>query len=133
MTLSDLYDSIELTAFESTYNRFLPLLKDGAALCVTAQVKKRNETVSLSLLSAYSARERSNSVSGSLYVRLSDKGELGGVQKVFSHYRGQTPVCVYFEDSGTAVRSDASHGVRLCNELALELCGIVGLENVKIK
>lgn len=133
MMLSDLYDSIELTAFESTYNRFLPLLKDGAALCVTAQVKKRNETVSLSLLSAYSARERSNSVSGSIYVRLSDKGELGGVQKVFSHYRGQTPVCVYFEDSGTAVRSDASHGVRLCNELALELCGIVGLENVKIK
>ncbi len=132
MTLSDLYDSIELTAFEKSYKSFATVLKDGAALCVSAQVKKRNDTVSLSLVSATDAASFAKTVSGTLYLRIADKAELAHVSSILSEFHGKSSVCIYFEDSAKVVKSDENHGCLLCNELVEKLCETIGLENIRI-
>ena len=79
---SDLYHSIELTAFESTYNRFLLLLKGGRA-CAGKKAQRNSQPFApfgIQRKGAFKLRERL------IYVRLSDKGEARGAQKVFCNY-----------------------------------------------
>ncbi len=133
MNLSDYYDTAEVTAFENTYNRFSHCLKEGAALCITASVKKRDENISLSLISALKAEDVPIPQGATLYLRLSDRTAMADVTPILKEYSGQNSVYLYFEDSGERVKSDSAHGVNLCPELITALWDTIGADNVRIK
>ncbi len=133
MSFSDYYDTVEVTAFENTYNKYRAYLTEGTALCITASVKKRGDDVALSLISALKAQEvgiRHNAV---LYLRLSDKSDLDEIKDILAKYKGTNTVCLYFEDTSERVMTDKNHGVSLTNELVTELWDLIGADNVRIK
>ncbi len=133
MSFSDYYDTAVLTAFESTYNKYRAILVEGVPLCITAQVKKRNEETSLSLISATSLDAMSLPQNPVLYIRLSDKGMLAEIKPILSENKGTNLLCVYFEDSGQRLMTDSGHGVNISNSLIAKLYDTVGIDNVKVK
>ena len=133
MSFSDYYDTAEVTAFENTYNKYRPLLCEGKAVCITAQVKKRNEEIGLSLIAAADLDSMTIPERPVLYLKLSDRVMIGEVRPVMEKHSGQTPVCLYFEDTKERLMTDKNHGVTLTNALVAELCDTLGSESVKIK
>lgn len=133
MSFTDIYDTVELAAFEKTYLAFQGVLKEGRVICVTAQVRKRNDTVSLSLISAMNADDYKIRQNAKLYLRLGDNSLLDEIKGILAKYRGDTQVCIYMEDTGAVFTSDKNHCVRLCAGLAEELNETLGCENVRIK
>ena len=133
MSFTDVYDTVELAAFEKTYLAFQGVLKEGRVICVTAQVRKRNDTVSLSLISAMNADDYKIRQNAKLYLRLGDNSLLDEIKGILAKYRGDTQVCIYMEDTGAVFTSDKNHCVRLCDGLAEELNETLGCENVRIK
>ena len=133
MTFSDLYDSIELTAFENTYTKFADILSEGKALCVTAQVKKHNDDISLMLTGAFDAAKCTVPETCTLYIRVSENSEVADVKNILASHRGSTPVCIYVEDTATVLKSDLRHGVHITDNLAQELSSLLGADNIKIR
>ena len=133
MSFSDYYDTAELTAFESTYNKYRHVLAEGKAVMVTAVVKKRNEEISLSMISAISLEEMSLPQNPKLYVRISDRAMLKEIKPVLGKHSGKGYLCIYCEDSGEKLVADKSHGVQLSNNLVAELCDTIGFDNVRIR
>lgn len=133
MSFSDYYDTAELTAFESTYNKYRSLLTEGSAVCITAQVRERNEQRSLSLISAVNMDTLALPKEPKLYMRLSDRNMMKEITPILADHSGVTPVCLYFEDTGEKLMSDKSRGASLTNELIRKLCELLGGENVRIK
>jgi len=133
MSFADLYDSIELTAFENTYTKFSELFTEGNALCVTAQVKKHNDDISLMLLDAFEAEKHKLPEKYTLYIKVTDSSEMAEAKKVLDFEKGSTPVCIYLEESDTAFKSDSSHGVKMSTQLVRKLSDLLGADNVKIR
>lgn len=133
MSLADAYDSIELAAFEKNYLAFRDVLEDGRALCITAQVHKRDEAVSLNLLSALPADKYGIKKDAKLYLKLSDETMLENIKKTIADHKGNTTVCIYREDNNTILTSDSAHCVMLDNALINKLNAVVGCENVRIR
>ncbi len=133
MSFSDYYDTVEVTAFENTYSKYRHLLAEGNVLCITAQVKRRNEQISLSLLSAISSNDMTLPKQPRLYLRLADKAMVEEVTDILSRHRGSLSVCLYFENTGEKVMTDSNHGVNLSDKLVMELCDALGADNVRIR
>ncbi len=133
MSFSDYYDTAELTAFESTYNKYRHILSEGRAVMITAVVKKRNEEISLSMISAISLEEMNLPQNPRLYVKLSDKAMIKELKPLLHKHRGDGYLCLYCEDTGEKLVADKAHGVKLTNELVGELSDILGFDNVRIR
>ena len=133
ISFSDYYDTAVVTAFENTFNKYKHLLTEGRGVCISAQVKKRNDEISLSLMSVVDLNSVNVPQKAVLYLRLSDGLMLPEAKKVLSEYPGRNRVCIYFEDSGKRVMTDDSHGVSLTNDLLAEMFDVFGQDNVKIK
>ncbi len=133
MSFSDYYDTIELTAFESTYNKYRHCLAEGKAVMITAVIKKRNEEISLSMVSAINLEEMSLPQNPRLYVRLADKGMIKEIKPILDRHSGDGYLCLYCEDTGEKLVADKDHGIRLSNSLVAELCDILGFDNVRIR
>ena len=133
MSFADLYDSIELTAFENTYTKYSSLFAEGNAICVTAQVKKHNDDVSLMLLGVFEASKYKLPEKCTLYVKVADASEMKNVKSILDSDKGSTPVCIYIEESDTALKSDSDHGVKMSAQLVRNLSDLLGADNVKIR
>ena len=68
-----------------------------------------------------------------MYLKLSDRMMMGDIKPIMEKHHGNTPVCLYFEDTKERLMTDKNHGVTLTNALVAELCDTLGSENVKIK
>ena len=133
MSFSDYFGAIELTAFENVYNKYRNILTEGRALFVTAQVRKRNEAASLSLISAQSLENMLVPKEAKLYLKLSGRNMLGEITGILSSAKGQNAVYLYFEDTGERLVSDKANGVMVSNELIKKLTETLGSENVKLR
>lgn len=133
MSFSDYYDTAELTAFENVYQKNRKLLSEGKVLFINAQVKKRNEEISLSLISATDASVMRLPENATLYLKLTDTAMLNEIKPILTQNKGQSSLCLYFEDTGKKLMADSDHRVELSNEFISELCDALGPENVKIR
>lgn len=133
MSFADLNDSIELTAFENTYTKFSSLFTEGNALCVTAQVKKHNDDISLMMIGAFEASKYTLPEKCTLYIKVADNSEMMTAKEVLDLNKGNTPVCIYVEDKDAVLKSDANHGVKLSTPLVHKLSDMLGYDNVKIR
>lgn len=133
MSFSDYYDTVEVTAFENTYNKYRAYLTEGSVLCITASVKKRGDDISLALISAVRADELSLRGDNTLYLRLADRSSMDEVKGILAKHKGENTVCLYFEDTAQRIMTDKNHGVSLTNKLITELWDLLGADNVRIK
>jgi len=133
MRFSDLYDTVELTAFENTYVKFSNILKEGNVVCVTAQVKKHNDDIGLMLIGAFEAAKVTLPQNSTLYIKVSENSEVDEVKKILDLHKGKTPVCIYVEDNATVLKSDKEHGINLNSRLMNKLVENFGFENIKIR
>ena len=133
MSFADFFASCEVTCFESVYSRYSNLLNEGSALLITAQVRKRDDRISLSLISAQRLDNIKPSEDARLYIKLSGRQEVSKISDVISKHRGSTTVYLYFEDTGTSLVSDSTNGVTLTNELIQNLIENFGSDNIKIR
>ena len=133
MSFSDYFDTMELVAFESTYNRYKNLLCQGKAVLINAVVKKRNEETGLSLIAVSDLDALRISADSVLYLRLSDRAMVSDIKPILDSHPGEGRVCLYFADTKERLMTDKSHGVEFTNELIRELYDALGAENVRIK
>ncbi len=132
--ISDFYGEIELVAFENTYVKYQNILTDGKCVFISATVNLGEERpVSLMLNSAMDIEKLMIAEDKKLYVRLADRDMLKGLLDITSKYKGNSDICVYFDDTKNLVRSQKENNVNICASLVNELCDKYGYDNIKIK
>ncbi|MBQ4528656.1 MAG: DNA polymerase III subunit alpha [Clostridia bacterium] len=134
-SLSDFSGEIPVIVFENTMLKYRKYIFDGAPVVISASVSFADEEkgAELTLQNAAPLPLVTIGPEKSLYVRLSSKGELEKLKKLFLQYPGESNLFVYFKDTETLMRSDASRRVSITDDLANKLADIVGTENVKIR
>ena len=68
-----------------------------------------------------------------LYVKVKNNTQFLQLKSIFAKYPGDNNLVIYFEDSGSVIKSDSNHRVCICNGIFDELCTKLGYDNVKIK
>ncbi len=133
--LSDYSGFSKVTVFESVFFRHSEILKNGGVIAATVTVNSRgdDEACEMILMGAADLDTLNLSTNKNLYVKLSDNTDFNKIRSLCANYKGNTKICVYFENTKTLIRSDENHGIILCEELFNKLCDILGSENVKIK
>ena len=85
------------------------------------------------LIGAFEASKVTMPQNSTLYIKVSESFEATEVKKILDLHKGETPVCIYVEDSATVLKSDKQHGVNLNSELMNKLVEKFGFENIKIR
>ena len=133
MMISDLTGAMELAAFEKAYERCSGYLYNGAVVCATARVRKRDDGFDLNLINALPGDSVTVTDSMTLYIRIPSADELDTASKIIGEYCGKSKVCIYIEDTSVTYRSDNNHGVSFTNDLIKKLCKEFSAENVRLK
>ncbi len=135
MSFSDFSGACNLIAFENAMARYSTYIKEGAPVCINANVswgdgEKETELV-LNTLAPLSTMQIPPSKT--LYIRVKNNEEFEELKQIFSEFPGENPLCVRIADTNAILRSDSSHGVSITDSLIQTLCEQIGEDNIYIK
>ncbi|MBQ6998783.1 MAG: DNA polymerase III subunit alpha [Clostridia bacterium] len=134
LVLEDLYASVEVLVFSNTLVRLNDVLAEGSAVCIDATVSREDDGKTVLMMKeAYSLTELKIPKPEKLFVKVKDREQLGAVLDITINYKGTTPLCIYFADTGDMIKSDDSNGVELTNQLISELIYAFGDSSVAVK
>jgi DNA polymerase-3 subunit alpha len=134
LVLEDLYASVEVLVFSAQLTRLNEVISEGARVCVDGTVSREEDGKMIIILrEAYNLDELKTPSVNKVFVRVSDESQLSSVLSVTGEYKGNTPLCVYFADSGHVVQSDKDNCVNPTNELIAHLVNTFGDGAVAVK
>ncbi len=133
MTVSDLSASASAVMFESDYNKYKddikPLSCYGADVNVSYDYNDNLQLIIKTMILA----DKLSAQSKKLYIKLKSKDMLDDIIGITEHFRGDTPVVVYFEDTKSAFMSPKEQNVSVCDTLMDKLWQKTGKDNVILK
>lgn len=129
--------NIELTVFESTYNKYRNLVFDGSIVILTGRVSEREDRppqiVAESFTSAHPDNNSATKKDKTLYIKIPSINweKLGEIKDVLSKHKGNDRIILFCEDTKKKFSAPDSMKVSANSELFDEISKIVGNNNVK--
>jgi len=135
MNLSDYSGTCTAVAFESTISKYSGAITEGSvvAMCAVMNLGDDEATPELIIQSCILLDELTVDAAKKLYVKVKNNTQFLQLKSIFAKYPGDNNLVIYFEDSGSVIKSDSNHRVCICNGIFDELCTKLGYDNVKIK
>ena len=135
VTIEDIYGTIEVLIFPKIFERVRGLLDSGEPLYVKGRVDIKEDyppKIIADSISSINEIEASKGT-GKLYVKfkLGKDYLLNSVLEIMAKYSGNTPLCLYFEESGKALNAEKDKFVDASPALLQELINILGEDCVK--
>jgi len=135
--LEDLTGSVGVTCFPRTYAEVRDLIEDGAVLLAKGKLEEGNDEPALLLDEVMSLSDALSRFRGGLELRVNpaDKGKLDELKNLCEERKGESPLFlqVMGDDGRTRrVRAGRDRGVAITEELASELCELLGHDRVGI-
>lgn len=135
--LEDLSGSVGVTCFPRTYAEVRDLIEDGAVLLAKGKLEEGNDEPALLLDEVMSLSDALARFRGGLELRVdpSDKGKLETLKGICDQRKGESPLFlqVVGDDGLTRrVRAGRDGSVAITEELASELCELLGHDRVGI-
>ncbi len=133
MVLEDLLGSIEVVVFPDLYRRTSHLVTSHAPVLIRGRISSKDEETKLIAEDITALDERS---CPNLYIKVpayeGDK-QFRAIQDILRLYRGNSPVCLYFENSKKMIRTNQDWWVNLQSGVVDKLIRLLGEEAVYIK
>lgn len=128
--LEDLYGTVELIAFNKTYERLRPLWIKDTFVSVTGKIKQGDNGVSIYVdeIKPFAASD-ANTKKICCYFSLSDDKTLAQVKEISSAYVGSDYLYIKNTDDGKLYRLNDKFEISMLSKS--ELCALLGGENVK--
>lgn len=134
LTVEDFNASVEVLVFSNTVQRFDDVLSVGNAVCIDGTLNFEDDGKTVVILKE--AVEMSGVAvppAKKMYVKIDNSNYLDEVLKITSVFKGDSPLYIYFSDTGQAIKSEDKNCVRICNELLSELTRTFGDGAVAVK
>ena len=133
VTLEDLYDKVEVIVFPATYLKVSLLISENSTVIVTGRISlKEDEKPKILCESIQLLSKKKNQ---KLYLKINRKhpvGIEGVLSPVLLQYKGETPVCLYMEETGRKFMADKELWIDVKDELIEKLNDILGADCVKL-
>ena len=128
--LEDLYGTVELLAFNKTFEKLKPLWVKDTVVAVTGVLKSNDNGVSI-YVDNITPFEDADAYAAKIccYFSLADKQLLEDVREVVAAYPGMDYIYIKNDDDGKLYRLSDKFGIN--NLSRAELCAILGCEKVK--
>lgn len=150
LSAEDMYGSMEVIVFPSVYERFAPVLQEGAMLKIHGRLSFTEEKEPKLLCDYAVAPEeqipetgyrrntppaQANTTNGKkgLYLKISQKDLEEKAMKLIEIFDGDTELYLYYTDTKKLMRAPAKYRVQVNPVLLRELKKILGENNVAIK
>lgn len=134
LILEDLYASVEVLVFSAQLARLNEIITEGAQVCIDGTVSREDDGKTVIMLrEAYNLSKLKTPPVNKVFVRINDKSQLPEVLSVTGEYKGDTPLCVYFADSGQMIQSSSENCVNPTNELISHLVSAFGDGAIAVK
>ncbi len=135
--LEDLSGSIGVTCFPRTYLEVRDLIEDGAVLLCSGKLEEGSEEPAMLLDEVMSLSDALSRFQGGLELRVApvDRPKLARLKETCERHKGPNPL--YFQAQGDdgltrRLRTSRDRGVTISEELANELCELLGHDRVGI-
>jgi DNA polymerase-3 subunit alpha len=133
VTLEDLYDKVEVIVFPSTYQRFASLVTENNTVVIEGRISFKEDENPTVLCD--SIRKLSKNSNQKLYLKIA-REHMQDIEERLSpllrQYKGDTPVCLYIEETGRRFMADKGLWIEVKDELMKKLNDILGADCVKI-
>ena len=145
ITVEDMMGSIEVLVFPKIFERTRQLLGSSQPVIVRGRLDIKEERDAKIIADSVSSLEEVGSIkeenkepftnSGKLYIKfkLGKDFLLNRVMEIIHKYKGNAPLCLYFEESKKALNANPENYVDICPELKKELSDLLGEDCVKEK
>ncbi|MGK0484128.1 MAG: DNA polymerase-3 subunit alpha, partial [Planctomycetota bacterium] len=135
--LEDLSGSIGVTCFPRTYLEVRDLIEDGAVVLCTGKLEDGNDEPAMLLDEVMSLKDALARFQGGIELRVDpkDRAKLAVIKETCDRHKGQNPLFLQTEgDDGLTrrIRAGREKGIMITEELANELCEILGHDRVGI-
>jgi DNA polymerase-3 subunit alpha len=135
--LEDLTGSIGVTCFPRTYLEVRDLIEDGAVVLCSGKLEENNDEPAMLLDEVMSLSEALARFQGGIELRVDprDRKKLAEIKETCERHKGQNPLFLQTEgDDGLTrrIRAGREKGITITEELANELCEILGHDRVGI-
>jgi len=133
MVLEDLVGSIEVIIFPDLYRKARHLVRTDTAVLVRGRISSKDEEIKVIAENIAGLDERPLA---SLYIKVPEQeGErhFQAIQNILRLHHGNSPVCLFFENSKKMIRTREEWWVNLESGVVDELITLLGEERVYIK
>ena len=142
ITVEDMYGSIEVLVFPKIFERSRSLLGSDEPVVIKGRVDIKDEyppkiiadTIS-SLKEAEMIKAKPEAQGQKLYIKfkLGKDFLLDRVMDILHKYKGNSPLCLYFEETGKALNANPENYINPTAQLIRELSDFLGEDCVKLK
>jgi len=132
--LEDMYGSVEVIVFPKTYTLVSAMLEEGAAVLVKGKLSIREDEQPKIICDTVQLLDNINLDKKTVYIKLKtkDKETMSAVMNVLSSVKGDSGVCLFFEDTGERLTAPENLNCRADNDALFRLRAAFGDENVKV-
>ena len=140
ISVEDMYGSIEVLVFPKIFEKARNVLGADEPVCVKGRVDIKEDyppkiiADSVLLLSDVEAVSAPAEEKMKLYIKLKLGKDflLDRVMEIIGKYKGNVPLCLYFEESGRAYNANRENFIEPTQELLNELVGLLGEDCIKL-
>ena len=133
VTLEDLYDKVEVIVFPATYQKVASLIAENNIVLIEGRMSLREDENPTILCE--SIRKLSKKNNHKLYLKIDRNHPIdieGKLSPLLRQYRGETPVCLFIEETGRKFIADKGLWVEAIDELIKKLNDLLGADCVKL-
>jgi DNA polymerase-3 subunit alpha len=133
VTLEDLYDRVEVIVFPSTYQKVSSLIVENNTVIVEGRISLKEDENPTVLCDAI--RKLSKTTNQKLFLKIArehPKDIEERLSPLLRQYKGNTPVCLFIEDTGRRFMADKGLWIEVQDELMKKLNDILGADCVKL-
>ena len=128
--LEDLYGTVEVLAFNKTFERVRPYWQKDTPVALTGTVKQSDNGVSI-YVDSIKPFDEADAAAAKIccYFSLSDAATLDEIREIVSAYPGRDYIYIKNTDDGKLYRLSDKFGISRLSKS--ELCAVLGSENVR--
>ena len=133
VTLEDLYGTIEVIVFPATYKKYSRLLENDSTVIIEGKLSMREDEEPKILCDQ--VIQLTSSINRKLYLKIAKNKKIDiihQINSILAKYKGDIPVILYLEASGTQNLANRELWIRQDQELIEELSRLLGEECVKL-
>jgi len=133
VTLEDLYDKVEVIVFPSTYQKVSHLVAENNIVVIEGRISLKEDESPTILCE--SIRKLSKKTNQKLYLKIAREHPIDieeELSPLLRQYRGETPVCLFVEETGRRFMADKGLWIEAKVELMKKLNDLLGADCVKL-
>ena len=143
--IEDLYGSVEIIVFPKIYEKFSHLIQEDNIIVVKGNINFKEDEApkliaenisgveTLDLIVDAESKDESKLVKLRVPDGFDEDQTLENIKEVLQSYKGNTPVIIFFKESGKKLKTSEQMWVEPSEEFVRDIKELLGEENVKVK